>query len=72
MRLWLLSRLHCIDYDEYDAKIIRAETAAQARKIANENCASEGKIWTDVSEVKCVGLSHTGPAEEILGAFRAG
>ena len=72
MKIYLLERVDGADYDEYDAKVIRAKNEKQAREIANERTGDEGKIWVDEKEVTCVVVPAAGEAEEILGSFKAG
>ena len=72
MKIFLLGRVEGADYDEYNAKVIRAKNEKQARELANERRGGGGKIWTDEKEVTCVVVTAAGKAEEILGSFNAG
>lgn len=71
MRLYLLTRENH-DYDEYRAKLIRARTQKQARRIANEHVGSEGKIWENKELVKRTIIINEGTVGEIISSFNAG
>lgn len=70
--IYLLSRKSKYDYDEYDAKVIRAKNPKEAREIANKYTGDEGKIWTDTELVSCEKINLVGTSREILGSFNAG
>lgn len=70
MPIYLLSRDEC-DYDEFDAKVVRAATEDQARVLANEHTGDEGKIWTDAEAVKCELVEAEGDPGVIAESFRA-
>ena len=75
--LYLLKReshgiTDCLGYDEYHAKVVRAENPTQAREIANEVVGDEGKIWAEERRVTCEEISPVGQAEVILADFNAG
>jgi len=69
MALYLLSRSNNIGYDEFDAKVIRANTESHAREIANSNTGCEGKICADTKLVDCVYLDPTAHSGTILESF---
>ena len=69
MALYLLSRQDEIGYEEYSAKLIRARSPYEARKIANEAPGDEGAIWDDTSLVRCDLIDSSGPGEMILGSY---
>ncbi len=70
MALYLLTRAD-FGYDEYDAKLIRAENEAKARDLANEETGDEGSLW-DRDEVKCEEISPEGEPRVVLVSFNAG
>ncbi len=70
--LTVIREAHPFAYDEYDSKIVRAETGKQARLIANEHVGDEGLIWTDETKVKCERIENEGLAVELLASFNAG
>lgn len=72
MKLWLLTRTGDIGWDEYNGKVVRAETEFQARDIANQRTGDEGKIWGHITLVKCEEIPIDGAAREILASFNAG
>ena len=74
MKLWLVST-DAFDYDEYDAFVIRAESAEAAREIAHEHDTdwSQGKnFWLSSAEVTVTEVSPEGEPGEILASFNAG
>jgi len=72
MALYLLERKpKDVGYDEFDAKLIRARSEGQARKIANENTGDEGKTWHRKG-VRCTRIFVSGISKEIIGSFCAG
>jgi hypothetical protein len=70
--IYLLTRIGDTEYDEYDAKIIRAKTENEARYIANETTGDEGRIWDNATLVKCENIDSDGDACELLGSYNAG
>ncbi len=54
-KIYILQRTDAIGYDEYDAKIVRANSA---RKIACRGAGGDGAIWLNAAHVTCkvVGL----------------
>ena len=70
MKLFLLKRTDGADYDEHDAKVIRAKSEKQAREIANENTGDEGKIWGDKKEVTCEIVTAAGEAGALLESLK--
>jgi hypothetical protein len=73
--LFLLSRNEWVDYDQSIAFVVRANSAKEARKIANdcENLdMAEGKIWEDTKRVKCRQIKMEGKHEIILRSFKNG
>ena len=71
MKLYLLGRDHH-NYDEFDAKLIRADTKKQAVDIANERCGGEGKVWGDEKHITCKVITVEGEEEEIITSFLGG
>lgn len=54
-------------YDKAFGMIVRAETEAQAREIASENCWDEGaKAWLNTTFSTCSELLQDGPVEVIM------
>lgn len=72
MKFWILERRRNVGYDEYDAKVVMAETEEEARRVANKNTGDEGMLWDAPDEVACTELLPQGTACEILGRFNAG
>lgn len=70
--IYLLRRKDAIGYDEYDAKVIRANSTKRAREIACEDTGDEGSIWMDDKLVTCEVVVAEGPEGEILSSFNAG
>lgn len=71
MKIYLLNRTDDIGYDEYDSKIVVAETARRARKLANEHVGNEGTVWQNTEIVTCRQVSTTEEGE-VLASFNAG
>ena len=69
MELYLLKVKGVVDYDSYEAKLVRAENETRARIVANENHAFEGKIWTDKELVTCELVPREGPECTILDSY---
>jgi ribosomal protein L16/L10AE len=61
-----------VAWDEYKAKIIRAENVKDARSIANRHIGKEGCIWDNVVRVKCTRIPTHGESEELMGLFISG
>jgi len=57
--LYLLTRTESVMADEYSACLVTASSEKNARELANENCGSEGYIWTDSArtEAKNIGVA---------------
>jgi hypothetical protein len=74
MPIYLLERSddEDVDWDEYEAKIIRAKTVKEARSIANRTTGMEGCIWDNVIRVTCTQIPVSGESEELMGLFIAG
>ncbi len=72
MKIYLLSKIADIGYDEYDAKVIRSSCESLARECANKNTGDEGAIWTDKNKVTCEELDLDGCPGVILESFNAG
>ena len=71
MKLFLLHRGGVAWYDQYEGKLIRAETEKRAREIANEDIRGEGKIW-DRDEVICEIITLSGKEGVVMADFNAG
>ncbi len=72
-RLWVLRRKGDIKYDEFDAFIVRATTAYDARAIASARCATEGRaVWFSTKDSTCKELHPQGKSELVLASFNAG
>ena len=71
MKLYLLKRIGGTDYDEYEAKLIRAKNERLARGFANNKAGDEGKIWHDKKFVSCKIVTISGEFEEIIASFNA-
>lgn len=72
MSIYLLKRKEAPGWDEYDAKIVRAPSERDARRIANKSTGDEGGVWVDEKKVTCEKLYSNGESVEILGSFNAG
>lgn len=75
MKLWILIRHineHDPIYDSFDGHVIRAETEARAREMANQKAGDEGRIWLDPDKVQCTELTVDGPEGFQLSDFNAG
>jgi hypothetical protein len=72
MRLYLLTQIDASGWDEYNAKLIRANTQKEAREVANARAGDEGQIWGDKSKVSTEIIKYNGEVEEIIGDFNAG
>ena len=73
MKIFLLRIVQRVPYyDCYDGKVIRAKDSIQARKIANEEYADEGKIWEDSSLVSRTRIKEAGLPQVIMTDFHAG
>ena len=72
MKLYLLTRLNGIRYDEFDAMLIRAKSELEARIIANTDVGDEGQIWKRTELVCCKEILAEGKSERIITSFNAG
>ena len=73
MKLWLLTLDDKLGgWDRNCGFVIRAETAYDARRIANENKADEGPVWMDPTAVTCEELTAEGEPGVVLADFHAG
>ena len=73
MKLYLLSRLDRVGYDETESMLIRAESEMTARTMANKSsCGDEVEIWENSALVSVEEITVDGPAELIILAFNAG
>lgn len=52
MKIWLVSRNDSVDYDEYDAKVVRAATEAEALFIASRDEYWDGDAKTMVMDLE--------------------
>ena len=59
MKIYLLRRKDNIGYDEYDSKVIVADSEQRARKLANEFVGDEGTIWDNPKFVTCEEVDNT-------------
>lgn len=73
MKLWYLNNTGLVQYDSYDAFVVRAESAGAARLIASENAGAEGGgTWLSSEYSTCEELHSEGSIGVVLGSFRAG
>lgn len=74
MKIYLLKRVNedKIYYDEYISKVVSAKNEEEARSIANQETADEGKIWNNPKKVDCRQITSKEPKGIILSSFRAG
>ena len=73
MKIYHLSRVDEVDYDEYDAFVVIASSEDEARNFAAYN--GGGSNWLDVKEVTCVTVGRACRAVAagiLLGSFNAG
>lgn len=59
-------------WDANKEKLVRAESEADARRIANECVGDEGTIWTDPTKASCVILTPEGESGEIMANYLSG
>ncbi len=71
MKLYLLTRLHTVGWDEVVSLVIRAENEEQATQIANTNTGNEGEIWDDPLQVSCEVLENEGDVGIIIDDYKA-
>jgi hypothetical protein len=75
MKLFLLNRNEWVDFDQTIAFVIRADSAREARKLAND-CPNldmaEGQIWEDTKRTKCREIKVEGKKEIVLRSFKNG
>lgn len=57
------------DTDSYEAKVVRAKDEIDARRFANEETGTEGKIWENSEKVFCVELTYEGTVGVILDSL---
>ena len=79
MKLWILSRIDNVGYDEYDSFVVLAKDESEARKLANDYdpVASydtrRKHRWDDSKIVTCEQISlRTRKADVLLGSYNAG
>tara|TARA_R110002074_G_C11963222_1_gene609840 strand:+ start:144 stop:359 length:216 start_codon:yes stop_codon:yes gene_type:complete len=70
--IYLLKRLEDIGWDEYAAKVVRAESEKEARALANQNVGDEGKIWEYSTCVSCEEVDTQEYSAVILQSYKAG
>jgi len=70
MKIYLLKQLKP-GYDEFEAKVVVANSHMEARILANVHTADEGKIWKDTTLVVCTEVSLHVP-EVCFESFKAG
>ena len=70
--IYLLERKDAVEYDEYDAKIVRAKNPEEARAVANRHVGDEGRIWINKKAVSCRRIKPDAVSKEIMASFRAG
>lgn len=84
MKLWLLEPLEDTErnyhqpgspwdpwYDKAFGFVVRAESEADARALANEEHGDEGDAWLDPALSKCVELTADGEPGVVLRDFAA-
>jgi hypothetical protein len=76
-QLFLLKTKKWQGYDTFTGFVICATSEADARRIADENSADEGRgFWTDPEQASCEVISYTtcyaGNNPIVLEAFHAG
>ena len=72
MRLYILKRIYEVDWDENNAKIVRAINPNRARTLANLNVGDEGYIWGDPAKVTCKPIRVTGKEGVVITDFKNG
>ena len=72
MKLWILTRINPDGYDVYNGHVIRAKTEYDARQMANQKAADEGRIWHSSALATCTELAANGPEGIQLSDFNAG
>ncbi len=67
MKLWILKRKDTVGWDENAGFVVRAETSAEARKMASEDTACEApKTWLRPATSTCKELKQGGRKRIIL------
>lgn len=69
MRLWNLGPIEDHWHDCVVGFVVRAETEAEARRLAQEQHGMEGElvpVWTDASITRCEPLEHEGEARVLI------
>lgn len=75
MKLYLLRRMDSVGYDEYIGFVVSADNETEAREIASEQFADEGKDkWHSQLDVSAtlIALNSTQPKGIVLESFNAG
>lgn len=73
MPLYHLKRTTRASYDEFEAILVRAPDAAQAKVIAKKYAVDfYHDSWPEEAEFRCSVVKETGEAKVIIGDFRAG
>ncbi len=67
--LWLLERLNDLQYDGYDAFVVRAQSAEAARLLADRyGTGAPRHVWTEASVASCQMLDPAGRPAVVLAA----
>ena len=72
MAYWLLEVIGPVGYDAYEAKLIKAKTEEEARKIANYHVGEEGPVWQSKYSVTCEKLNAKRKDGLVIASFCAG
>jgi hypothetical protein len=72
MNIYLLKRLDPVDYDEFDSKVVVAESEEDARLIAGEETGDEGQVWHNPKYVSCEVVDPAQGARVVCASFIAG
>lgn len=78
MALWKVAVIggrDAVDYDEYDAYVVRAETEDEARALAEALAYIGHDRWRhflDPAKTTCEAIAADGPSEIIVESFNAG
>lgn len=70
-QFYLLEQISIACYEENDGFVILANNEEEARQIANNEAADEGKIWDNPMKTKCNLLDRNAEPGIILQSFNA-
>lgn len=74
MDIWMVTRTDSCDWDEYDAVVVRAESAQAAKRLvlAREDWGGPCYVGFTDANIQARKVPAQGAAEVILASFKAG